>query len=314
MEPKIRLAAIALIVFLALYPAHPANGTVQIDIVGSTVSVQISSTVTQNITSIPVFSAYYGPDNSSIISESVQDALRASSSQARVEELSLNVSSTNGSNSTIAFNLMFKVSQVVELRGELVDIDLSWKSFAVTSDILFQDHSVNLVGEAYMLPVILDFMTAPPTPGLSFRAFIDGTGPRNIPDMTKATKAIAFLNMSTFSNPISEMGLSYFLSENRTSFSSGPRNVRLRFIESESNPPFEPITVYYVITFDNQLDVSVQGRATASGDRLLLETGSSAAAIMTFAIVALTGVLVGTGLYERRLTSASRRGPRRTRT
>lgn len=310
----VRCILLLLTLTIVVIPISQANGTVRVQVNDRTVTVQIDSRVDQNITTVPRFRVYYGPNNSSAFSGLVRSAVSDLQKDARIEGFSLNVTSTGAA---ILFLLRFNISEVFSTRGGVTTVDTAWKSFNVSSELTSLGNSLNRVGEAYFLSPILEFMNRSPAPGVSIRAFLNDRGPRNIQDMTAGTKSIIFLDMSAFSTPLSQMDARYVQSENKTSWSSGLKETKLRILETEQQPPFEPVTLNYLVTYQNQLEASVRGRAIAVGDKIIIDGSSFEPALMLSVIIALGTLLIVTTAYDRRLTSgrgggSSSRGKRQS--
>src|SRR6267143_503110 len=132
------------------------------------VSVSLNLNLLQNATLLSFEKSFALPlvhvsavgSNSTSLAQELQGALRSKNPKAQVNNLNLQVVSASWSNKTstqwLNFSLSFSVTGVSTSQGETARIDLSWKSFAVSSDYLVGNVEINRIGEKYLSGLAAD--------------------------------------------------------------------------------------------------------------------------------------------------------------
>jgi len=282
-----------------------------VNVTGQAVSVSINLAIFQNLTAyestfnLPQIHSVLAGTNSTSVAEGVQTALQAKSPGAHVNNLRLEVDSTawSSSNSLQWFNisLTMTVSGVSVYKSGNAQVDLSWKSFAVPSDISLGGVEVNNIGEKILLKVAGDLAAQSNTnPKISFIFFVNG---REIspPQFPMIVGGLSTLNFSSLAAPISNWKETYDpLAQTSTWALSPARSWGMRFVlQSGQSSGVEKID--YELSTRTTGIIVAPTRLSVTGNTIVISVDSLPQTFMAAIILSISGVAVGATVYERRI-------------
>jgi hypothetical protein len=285
-------------------------------------SVSILLQASQNLTSqdrffsLPQFNGQLVGQNASTISSIVQDSIRALSIHASVSNLRLALSSSPPTNGTVLqwFNvsLQFQVGGIQTPENGNERTDLSWKSFAIGSNVTIGGIEVNTIGSTYLRApaTYLQALETPSQGTFAFRNLINNRVVTAI-GLPSAILRIQLLNFTRFLPQIDMWHQGYDFNSRSTTWSlAADPNLGL-VVQQTSNEPHvtEKITsgFFYVL----KATISAPARSLARGDTILAFFQDTIETLMGTVIVAILALGAVTYLYERRtLKNRSSRKPK----
>ncbi len=289
-----------------------------VNVTNRAVSVSINLNLVQNITSFE--SSFTLPQlrvsalgvNSTGLAETVQRALQLKNRNALVSNLNLQFGSSAWSNATsrqwLNMSLSFEVSGVTLPQGAVAQVDLSWKSFAVSSGYSLGGVEVNRIGEAYLVGVAADLAAMRSTSQFIQTSYqVNGRtyDPTQFPD---AVRNIFVLNFSSFATPISQWQQQPYVALGGSqgwSF-TGARGLGMIFIQQIQEPGSSSRAVYG-LSYDLVGKITATGSARADGDTVFLVVSNLPEMIMAATIVSVTLLGTATYVWERRVLNTGRR-------
>lgn len=319
------LVILALLV-LASYapPVHAASlpDLYSVNVANGAVSVSINLNTFQNVTSfessftLPRLRVSAVGVNSTDLAQTVQNALRLKNPQAQVNNLNLQFGSSAWLNATsrqwLNESLSFDVNGVTLPRGAVAQVDLSWKSFAVSSRYSLAGVEVNRIGEVYLSKIATDLAANSGSSQFVATAY-QVNGKASSPSQFLGDVENIFLfNFSSFATPVSQWRQSYAALASSLSWSmNGPQGLGMAYIQQLSEPGSSSRAVYGLFYDLTGMIISPAG-ARADGDALTFVTSSLPEMIMGLTIVSVVVIGSVTYVWERKvLNRGVRRKPRR---
>ncbi len=291
-------------------------------VTNQTVSVSIKLNMVQNITSfessftLPRLRVSAVGVNSTDLAQIVQNALRLKNPQAQVNNLNLQFGSSAWSNATsrqwLNESLSFDVNGVTLPRGAVAQVDLSWKSFAVSSRYSLAGVEVNRIGEVYLSKIAAD-LSANSGSTQSFTTAYQVNGKASSPSQFLGdVENIFLLNFSSFATPVSQWAQSYTaLTSSLTWSLNGPPGLGMAYIQQFLEPGSSSRAVYGLF-YDLTGMITSPAGARADRDALTFVTSSLPEMIMSLTIVSVVVIGSVTYAWERRvLNRGARRKPKR---
>jgi hypothetical protein len=253
--------------------------------------------------------------NSSDLAQILEASIKLKSPQARVSNANLRIVSSPWINSSsiqwMNETLAFTVSGVTTSQGGKALVDLSWKSFTVSSRYALGGVEANRIGETY-LPGPAAFLAAvgKPSQFISWAFQVGGKfyDPSQFPD---AARNVTVWDLSSFATPISKWQWSHMslVGESWSLRANGQVGMAAieRVLEERG-----PATARYELSYDLAGTISAPVGARANGDVVTLVTSSLLEAVMGGVILSVVGLLLGVTIIERRFQNKTiRKKPRR---
>ena len=282
-----------------------------VDVTGQAVSVSIFLAISQNLTayentfSLPqLHSLLLGPNSTSAATE-VQMVLQNETPGAQVNNLRLEVDSTPWSSSSslqwFNLSLTMAVTGVSVYKSGTAQVDLSWKSFAVPSDISMGGVEVNNVGEKLLLKVAEDLAgQKSANPNISFLFFVSDQeiSPQQFPMFVGD---LSTLNFSSLAVPISNWKETYDpLAQTNTWTLNPARSWGMRFVLQSSQPGAVEKADYELSTRTTGSIISPT-KLSLNGNTISISVDSFLQSLMAAIILSIGFVGAGARVYERQI-------------
>ena len=271
---RIIAAALVLLMIFFVYEIAPAEASeVSIQIQTDGVMVKIESSIYQNMTDFPALSLSLSGENLTDASNKLESALRAKCQQASVKELSMNVTSNTG---WMNVSVRLEVVGVQSRKGDVLDINCTWKSFIIEQDIRVGNVSLNLVGQNCILPQVERYGNRTET--IFYKR---GTMPMTLPMARDEAGNATLFDFSSFELPIEKWSKTYNFSTQSTTwkFSAQPTlDLLVKFKEDNA-------TKHVRAQIDPRATITAIGHATAKGDIITLDLGQGFSEVTMIGIV-----------------------------
>lgn len=269
------IATVLLLLIIFLYETAPAQaGEVSIQIQTDSVMLRIESSIYQNMTVFPKSSFSLSGENSTEASSKFESAVRGKCPQASVGRFSMNATSnTNWMNVSVRIELVGVQSK----RGDVLDINCTWKSFAIQEDIRIENVSLNLVGQNYILPLVEKYGNRTET--IFYRR---GTMPMTLPMARNEAGNATLFEFTSFELPVEKWSKTYNFSTQSTTWEfNGQPTLDLLVKFKEDNA-----TKNVRAEIDPKATITARGHATAKGDTITLDLSQG------FSEVAMIGIVI----------------------
>jgi len=266
-----------LIVFL--YETSPAQASeVSVQIQTDGVMIKIESSFYQNMTVFPQSRFSLSGENLTNAASKFESAIRVKFPQASVREFSMSATS----NSTwMNVSVRLELVGVQSRRGDVLNINCSWKSFAIRQDILVGNVSLNLVGQNYVLPLVEKYGNRTET--IFYKR---GTMPMTLPMARNEAGNATLFEFTSFELPVEKWSKTYnFSTQSATwEFSAQPTlDLLIKFKEDN-------VTKHIRAEIDPKATITARGHATVKDDIITLDVsqGSSEVAMIGIFVTLLT--------------------------
>lgn len=279
--------------------------------VSLTLSLLQNFTALQSSFSLPTVRGVLTGSNASDALLALQQALDLRSRQAQVGNLVMSVAASNWSNLTGIqwFNLTmrYEVTGVYSSRFGAEQVDLSWKSFVVGSDLLLGGIDVNNLGPKYIgLPA--EQMASQQVSSNFVQVSYRVNAKTSTPELfLAAAKSFDVLNFSRLSPPISSWSKSYDFSSNSLVWTLDAGSSLGMSIEKTFNEPgAQPgglATVNYGLFYSLESRINAPRRSTAEGDTITTTFSDFPQTIMASVVVGISCVGIGAIVLERRVSN-----------
>jgi len=270
-------ALMLLIVFL--YETSPAQASeVSVQIQTDGVMIKIESSFYQNMTVFPQSRFSLSGENLTNAASKFESAIRVKFPQASVREFSMSATS----NSTwMNVSVRLELVGVQSRRGDVLNINCSWKSFAMRQDILVSNVSLNLVGQNYVLPLVEKYGNRTET--IFYKR---GTMPMTLPMARNEAGNATLFEFTSFELPVEKWSKTYnFSTQSATwEFSAQPTlDLLIKFKEDN-------VTKHIRAEIDPKATITARGHATVKDDIITLDVsqGSSEVAMIGIFVTLLT--------------------------
>ena len=258
-----------------VYEAVPAQGSeVSIQIQTNDVTVKIESSIYQNMTVFPQSRFSLSSEDLTDASNKFESAVRAKCPQASVKGFSMSVTSNAN---WMNVSAVLEVAGVQSRRGDVLDINCTWKSFVVDQDIGVGDVSLNLVGQNYVLPQVERYGNR--TEAAFYKR---GTMPMTLPVARNEAGNATLFEFTGFELPVEKWSRTYNFSTQSTTwkFNAQPTlDLVINFKEDNA-------TKHVRAEIDPKATITAKGHATVKGDTITLDLGRG------FSEVAMIGIIV----------------------
>lgn len=162
-------------------------------------------------------------------------------------------------------------------RGDILDINCTWKSFVIRQDIRVGNISLNLVGQNYILPIVEEYGNRTET--IFYKR---GTMPMTLPMARNEAGNATLFEFTSFELPVEKWSKTYNFSTQSTTweFSAQPAlDLLIKFKEDN-------VTKHFRAEIDPKATITARGHATVKGDVIALDVSQG------FSEVAMIGIVV----------------------
>ena len=310
----------AIVLLSLLMPLIPTTGfaastpNAQYSVGGTNraVSVSLNLNLLQNATLLPFEKSFTLPllhvsavgANSSDLAQGLQGTLRSRNPTAQVSNLDIQVISSSWSNKTntqwLNISLSFSVTGVSVSQGETARTDLSWKSFAVSSDYAVGNVEINRIGERYLSGLAAD-MAAHTGSSSLIQIFYHINGRPIDPTLFQnAVNNMTLLDFSVFATPVSKWQLSQVSPGGETWSFTGGRGLGMVYTQ-EISEGGQLSTAAYGLFYDLTGTVTTPYGAHVVGDTVTFATGGLTEVVMIGVILSTVMLWSGAFLFERKI-------------
>lgn len=266
-------ALVLLIIFL--YETLPAQASeVSVQIQTDSVMVKIESSIYQNMTVFPQSKFSLSGENLTDASSKFESAMRAKCPQASVRGFSMSATL----NSTwMNVSVRLELVGVQSKKGDVLDINCTWKSFVIRQDIRVGNISLNLVGQSYILPLVEKYGNRTET--IFYKR---GTMPMTLPMAKNEAGNATLFEFTGFELPLEKWSKTYNFSSQSTTwqFSAQPTLDLLVKLKEDN------ATKHVRAEIDPKATITARGHATVKGDTITLDLSQG------FNEVAMIGIVI----------------------
>ena len=279
--------------------------------IGSGVSnVSLSVNIFQNLTSLdpsfvlPQARGILTESNSTPFASTIQSALQANNPGANVKSLRLEAASTGWSNTTstqwLNISINFGVDGIAVKNNGIEQVDTSWRSFVVSSNMTIGGLEANNIGSAY-LGEIARYISGLTNTKLIIFTFHINNRAFSRQGFGGAIGTVSVLNFSSLATPLSNWAEAYDSTSNTVYWSSS-RLPTLGVLVTETINEATPTKTVYELAYSFQnAKITAPLRSSVSGDKVTVVFGDTQATLMGVIIASASAIAIGTTFYERRL-------------
>lgn len=258
---KALMVACLVIFIISQNLASASASTFSARIERDAIDVQISSTLSQNITSLFERRISLSGDPLINVTRALEKQIKAKSPEATVRDISANCIFTN---TTVEVSVRFKVLGVVSRREEFVTANLTWRALNILDDFSVENVSYNLVGKAYFRGIIPRFEN------MTGAQFYEN---RTIPVTTYRAKDVAgnitMLRFKSLEAPLMNWQMAYNITKGDTCYRLKLGRVVDLAVKREVNASVTELGVW----MDLSGEIATPGFAKLKGDSIMSETG-----------------------------------------
>ncbi|MEM2896400.1 MAG: hypothetical protein QW265_00600 [Candidatus Bathyarchaeia archaeon] len=249
-------------ILLILFPSFRINSAeILINLDENYTSVNILSNLNQNLTNFIELDEKVIDLQHTQAKESLQKALKELSPNASVENLLIMISS-NGK--AFSVNINFDLKGIVSKEGNVLGIDLKWKSFKIKDDLKFKDIHYNLIGKHHLKPLLENWRN-----DTSFSFYLNGSGPTDPSLALEEVEKLSLIDFTVLKVPLSSWNFIYDIESHKTSwsFTSKPL-IDLTVYKRDLN-----FTKSYYVFMNVSATVKCSGFGKAVDDTIKINTG-----------------------------------------
>ena len=263
-----------MLLIIFLYETVPVQASeISVQIQTDSLTVKIESSIYQNMTAFPESRFTLSGESLTDASGKFESAIRAKCPQASVRAFSMNAAMNS---SWMNVSVGFELVGVQYGRGDIVDINCSWKSFVVKQDIRVGNISLNLVGQSYVLPLVKEYGNRTET--IFYKR---GTMPMTLPMARDEAGNATLFEFTSFQVPVEKWSKTYNFSTQSTTweFSAQPvLDLVIKFKEDN-------VTKHIRAEIDPKATIIARGHATVKGDVITLDVSEGFSEVAMIAII-----------------------------
>jgi len=243
--------------------------------------------------------------NSTGLAGLLQSALKLIAPQAQVSGVVLHVASSTWSNATgvqwLNESLSFEVRGVSTPYGDASQVDLSWKSFAISSGYALGGVEINRVGEKYLVGVASD-LAAQGRGGQFIQFFYQvNLKPYDPAQFPEAVSNMSVLNFSSLATPVSKWTQTYGgLALGESWAFRGSQGLGMAFTQQVQESGTTTTTEYGLL-YNVAGSVTVPTTARVAGDTVTIIVSGFSQTLMAGIVLSTVVLWTGTALFERRI-------------
>jgi len=249
-------------------------------------------------------------ENSTGLTQVLQQALKLKDPKAQVNSLRVEVTTSAWYNKTstqwLNESLRFDVTGVNTAQGGIVQADLSWKSFNVSTGFPLGAAEVNRVGENYFAGVASD-LAAHNVQNSFIQTSYQVNGVLVEPTQFPAlVRNMTILDFSSFASPLSKWQESHAVPANVSWTLVGGKGLGMAMVQ-QVNEAGAPSTSKYGLFYDLAATVSAPRNTRVSGDTITLASSGFPEVVMGGIIISTVALWSGASLFERRIQNKTQR-------
>lgn len=294
-----RLSLVALLLLFEItVPYGTVRGDYEVSVGDGHVELRLSTVLTQNLTSIPVFSVDVNAQNRPDVTGIIEWALKKEDSSLVLQDWNLHIESDG---TRINLDGSMKLGGAISVGDEGTRVDLSWVNFDVTEDFLSGNYSLNLVGRSYLVDRAVELASRQTFPVIQVLYTLNGVTRSHV-DLQNDIDGFGLLDFSFVPVPLENWVFRYDF-ENGSSVWTNKMGLRFAVTTLVSEPGMvgeEPSRVRHVATYEFQTRAVYPGLASAEGDQILARRFVEEI-IMGTIIIGLVGVLGASYMLEWRV-------------
>jgi hypothetical protein len=307
------LLAAALLLFLAASTGQvggsPQRSGVTVDIGSGVSNVSLSVNIFQNLTSLdpsftlPQARSMLTESNSTPYASRIQSGLQTKNPTAIVKALRLEAVSTAWSNTTssqwLNISINFGVDGIAVNNNGVEQVDTSWRSFAVSSNMTIGSLESNNIGSAYLGEIARYVSGLANTKLLLFTFHINNQA-FSRQRFSTGIGMVSVLNFSSLATPLSSWAEAYNSTSNTVYWSSN-KLPTLGVLVTETVNEVTPTKIAYELAYSFQKAIiTAPLRSSVSGDKVTVVFGDTQSTLMGIIVGSASAIAIGATFYERR--------------
>lgn len=280
---------IGLIILCVIYsPVSAEKISVQLN--DQIAEVQITSSINQNFTRLKTSSMDLTGEDLAEFRDSLQSAIETKSTQAVVSDLSVRVST---SETRLNLTFSFKVRNITLASGDIEKVDVAWRSFKVSKNLVAQNLSFNMVGNAYVKPALEPYSNS-----TWARFYINGNRSVFYEEAADAAGNATLLDFEALSSPLSSWNKTLDPEHQKTTwFLPSVKPLDLRMTIEEPNE-----TRTYVSSIELSSEIVGPSFAAIEGDSIVYTRATSEEPLMLAIVIIVLVLAIGVYIYHRRIS------------
>lgn len=271
-----------------MVPASATDITVTVE--NQQVKAKFVLSLQQNMTQLPNQTSTLDIASDSKLSSAFTEALRAKNPSAIPSSLTLNLAS-KGKWLNITTGLT--LSGVTEKQGDILTVDMAWKSFNVSADLQAGNLSYNALGKKYFLPVTAFYANASrlvgqPNATINGVSFFVNKTSVNGETAKNYVGNFTVFDFRALNASLDQWPRNYTLSNNTTTWQFFPASPQLD-LQIEYQQMNHTTSLFANYGYNAELTVS--GLARATGNTVFLDVGTGQKEMIMVGVVIATLVL-----------------------
>jgi len=299
---RIAILTLAIVLLSSMYaPTSASNVTVVVE--AQRVHETLALSLVQNVTALPNVTTTIDTDSDTNVSATFAQALRNADPSASLSNLTIGLTSAQrGLNLTCSLD----IEGVSQRNGDILNVNMTWLPFAISSDLRVQNFSFNTIGSRYLRSVVTGYALASrlvgrpnaTITGVTFYISGVSVGP---PAAQNYVGNFTTLNFSPLNANILDWNRTYTLNNNTTTWRYFPS----KQLDFDMRIERKNITADYVASYGYNATISVPGLGRAQGSVILVDVGTGQTEWIMAAIVILA--LVSTVAVQLRYKNRKKR-------
>ena len=280
---------IGLIILCVIYnPVSAERISVQLN--DQIAEVKIASSIYQNFTRLKTSSMDLTGEDLAEFRDSLQSAIETKSTQAVVSDLSVKVAT---SETRLNLTFSFKVRNITLVSGDIEKVDVAWRSFKVSKNLVAQNLSYNMVGNAYVKPALEPYSNS-----TWARFYINGNRSVFYEEAADVAGNATLLDFEALSSPLSSWNKTLDPEHQKTTwFLPNVKPLDLRMTIEESNE-----TRTYVSSIELSSEIVGPSFAAIEGDSIVYTRTTSEEPLMLAIVIIAIVLAIGFYIYHRRIS------------
>jgi len=288
---------IGLIILCVIYSPVSAE-KIYVQLNDQIAEVQITSSISQNFTRLNTSSMDLTGEDLAEFRDSLQSAIETKSTQAVVSDPSVRVST---SETRLNLTFSFKVRNITLVSGDIEKVDVAWRSFKVSKNLVAQNLSFNMVGNAYVKPALEPYSNS-----TWARFYINGNRSVFYEEAADAAGNATLLDFEVLSSPLSSWNKTLDPEHQKTTwFLPSVKALDLRMTIEEPNE-----TRTYVSSIELSSEIVGPSFAAIEGDRIVYTRATSEEPLMLAIVIIVLVLAIGVYIYHRRISQKQLRTKR----
>lgn len=252
--------------------------------------VKITSSINQNLTKLKASSMDLSGEDLAEFRDSLQSAIETKSTQAVVSDLSVKVAT---SETRLNLTFSFKVRNITLVSGDIEKIDVAWRSFKVSKNLVAQNLSYNMVGNAYVKPALEPYSNS-----TWARFYINGNRSVFYEEAADVAGNATLLDFEALSSPLSSWNKTLDPEHQKTTwFLPNVKPLDLRMTIEEPNE-----TRTYVSSIELSSEIVGPSFAAIEGDSIVYTRATSEEPLMLAIVIIAIVLAIGFYIYHRRIS------------